>query len=67
MNALEALAADVVNFVKDNQAWAPYIVAMLCFAESLAVISFFVPATVMLVGDRHQLPAVGREPSAETN
>ena len=50
MNALEALAADVVNFVKDNQAWAPYIVAMLCFAESLAVISFFVPATVMLVG-----------------
>lgn len=50
MNALETLAADVVNFVKDNQAWAPYIVAMLCFAESLAVISFFVPATVMLVG-----------------
>jgi membrane protein DedA with SNARE-associated domain len=50
MHFLNAVAADVVAFTKANQGWAPFIVALLCFAESLAVISFFVPATVMLVG-----------------
>ena len=50
MNALESLAADVVAFTRANQGWAPVIVALLCFAESLAVVSFFAPATVILVG-----------------
>ena len=50
MNALESLAADVVAFTRANQGWAPLIVALLCFAESLAVVSFFAPATVILVG-----------------
>ena len=50
MSFFSTIAADVINFVKLNQHWAPYIVALLCFAESLAVVSFFVPATVMLVG-----------------
>jgi len=50
MSTLESLAAEVVAFTKANQGLAPFIVALLCFAESLAVISFFVPATVMLVG-----------------
>lgn len=49
MQFLHTLAADVVNFVKEHQVWAPIIVGVLCFAESLAVISFFVPATVALV------------------
>jgi membrane protein DedA with SNARE-associated domain len=47
---LESLTSDVMAFVQANAAWAPVIVAILCFAESLAVISFFVPATVILVG-----------------
>lgn len=46
----ENLANDVIAFVRANQVWAPFIVAALTFGESLAVISFFVPATVMLVG-----------------
>jgi membrane protein DedA with SNARE-associated domain len=50
MSSLETFAADVVAFTKANQGWAPVIVALLCFAESLAVVSFFVPATVILVG-----------------
>ncbi len=50
MSFLHTLSADVIAFVKANQGWAPFIVALLCFAESLAVVSFFVPATVMLVG-----------------
>ncbi len=50
MSFLQSFAADVVTFVKANQAWAPFIVAGLCFAESLAVVSFFVPATVILIG-----------------
>lgn len=50
MSIIQTVAADVVAFTKANQAWAPVIVGVLCFAESLAVISFFVPATVMLVG-----------------
>lgn len=50
MNALESFAAEVVAFTRANQGWAPFIVALLCFAESLAVVSFFAPATVILVG-----------------
>jgi membrane protein DedA with SNARE-associated domain len=50
MGLLESFAAGVVAFVKAHQAWAPFIVAGLCFAESLAVVSFFVPATVILIG-----------------
>jgi membrane protein DedA with SNARE-associated domain len=50
MHSFESIAADVIAFVKANQGWAPFIVALLCFAESLAVVSFLVPATVMLVG-----------------
>jgi membrane protein DedA with SNARE-associated domain len=50
MSFLQSFAAEVVTFVKANQGWAPFIVAALCFAESLAVVSFFVPATVILIG-----------------
>jgi membrane protein DedA with SNARE-associated domain len=50
MQFLQSFAAEVVAFTRANQGWAPLIVAALCFAESLAVVSFFVPATVMLVG-----------------
>jgi membrane protein DedA with SNARE-associated domain len=50
MSFLNSIAADILAFVKANQGWAPFIVAALCFAESLAVVSFFVPATVILVG-----------------
>jgi membrane protein DedA with SNARE-associated domain len=39
----------VVDFVRLNQALAPFVVAFLAFGESLAVVSLVFPATVLLV------------------
>ena len=47
---IEALKIAVVAFMREHQAWAPLVVAALAFCESLAVISLFVPATVILLG-----------------
>jgi membrane protein DedA with SNARE-associated domain len=41
---------ELLDFVKANAAWAPLIVLGFSFAESLAVVGVFVPATVILVG-----------------
>jgi membrane protein DedA with SNARE-associated domain len=46
---LESLRATVVDFVRLNQGLAPFVVAFLAFGESLAVVSLFFPATVLLV------------------
>jgi membrane protein DedA with SNARE-associated domain len=46
---IEALRATVVEFVRHNQVWAPFIVFALAFGESLAVVSLFVPATVLML------------------
>lgn len=40
----------ILDFVKAHQGWAPVIVFLLAFGESLAVIGLFVPATFALVG-----------------
>lgn len=47
---LEQYSQPVLDFVRQNQVWAPFIVAALAFGESLAVISLLIPATVILVG-----------------
>ena len=39
----------IIDFVKANAAWAPLIVFLFAFVESLAVIGVFVPATIVLV------------------
>lgn len=46
----DQITQSVLDFVRHNQGWAPFIVAGLAFGESLAVVSVLVPATVMLVG-----------------
>jgi membrane protein DedA with SNARE-associated domain len=46
----EEYVQPVLDFVKANEAWAPFIVGVLTFLESMAVISFFVPAFGMLIG-----------------
>jgi membrane protein DedA with SNARE-associated domain len=46
---IEGLKTTVVEFVRLHQGWAPFIVAVLAFCESLAIVSLFVPATVMLL------------------
>jgi membrane protein DedA with SNARE-associated domain len=55
------LAQQIVEFVKAHQAWAPVIVFLLAFGESLAVIGFFVPATFALVGIGALIGAAGTE------
>jgi len=47
---LGGITTAIVDFVRDHEAWAGPIVAVLAFCESLAVVSLFVPATVILVG-----------------
>jgi membrane protein DedA with SNARE-associated domain len=44
------LAGAVVAFMQDHAAWTIPATFIIAFAESLAVVSLFVPATVMLVG-----------------
>jgi membrane protein DedA with SNARE-associated domain len=46
----EALKTNLIDFVREHHAWAPFIVASLAFGESIAVLSLVVPATVLLVG-----------------
>jgi len=48
--SLSVLVQQILMFVKEHEAWAPVIVALLAFGESFAVISLFIPATVALVG-----------------
>ncbi|MFM1814888.1 MAG: hypothetical protein RLZ98_1583 [Pseudomonadota bacterium] len=43
-------ANDIVEFVRNNQAWAAPVVFILAFTESLAFLSLIVPATFILVG-----------------
>ena len=48
--SLEELGHTILEFVKLHQAWAAPIVFALAFAESLAFLSFVVPAWAVLVG-----------------
>jgi membrane protein DedA with SNARE-associated domain len=48
-DTLAWIADAVTQFTLANAAWAPGIIFLLAFAESLAIISFVVPATVILV------------------
>jgi membrane protein DedA with SNARE-associated domain len=53
------LGERVVDFVKAHQVWTPFIAFLLAFAESLAVIGLFVPATFALVGIGALIGAAG--------
>jgi membrane protein DedA with SNARE-associated domain len=48
--SFESLAHDLIEFVKQHQAWAAPIVFALAFAESIAFLSLLVPAWAALVG-----------------
>lgn len=47
---LPDFAVPVIDFVREHEAWAPPIVFLLAFGESLAFIALLVPATVILWG-----------------
>lgn len=46
---MEAYVTAVIDFVKANQGWAPLVIFLLTFAESMAVFSLIVPAWAMIV------------------
>lgn len=48
--SIEAYANQIVEFVRNNQAWAAPIMFGLAFGESLAFISLLLPAWAALVG-----------------
>lgn len=56
---LDSFTTPVIDFVRDHQAWAAPIVAVLAFGESLAILSLLIPATVMLLGIGALLGAAG--------
>lgn len=46
---IEPIVSALTTFVQNNQGLAPAVVFGLAFGESLALISFFIPATVLLL------------------
>lgn len=48
--SVDTIIATITEFTRVHQYWAPVIVFVLAFGESLAVISLLIPATVILVG-----------------
>jgi membrane protein DedA with SNARE-associated domain len=60
---LDSITTAIIDFVRDHEAWAGPIVAALAFCESLAVVSLFVPATVILVGIGALLGSAGLGPA----
>jgi membrane protein DedA with SNARE-associated domain len=48
--SIEAYSQQLLEFIRMNQGWAPPIVALLAFGESLAFISLLLPAWAALVG-----------------
>src|SRR5215510_4883671 len=48
--AIEAYSHQVLEFIRLHQAWAPPIVMLLAFGESLAFISLLLPAWAALIG-----------------
>ncbi|MFC0282870.1 DedA family protein [Camelimonas abortus] len=56
---ISEITHEVVTFVQRHQGMAPFVVAALAFAESMAVLSFLVPATGILVALGALLSASG--------
>lgn len=45
----EQLFAPILDLVREHRQWAPPLVFVLCFVESLAIVSAFLPATLLLL------------------
>lgn len=56
---LADVTQSVIEFVQQNKAWAPFIVGALAFAESVAIVSFLIPATAILLAIGALLAASG--------
>lgn len=46
---VSSLVTATTEFVRANESWAPVLVFALAFGESIALVSFLIPATVLLL------------------
>lgn len=60
-SSFASLSAYMLVVIKAHQGWAPFIVAIIAFCESVALLSILVPATVILVGVGALIGASGIE------
>lgn len=56
---MEEFAAWIAEIVTNNAAWAPPVIGLLCFGESLVLLGFFIPATSLMIATGSLL-ATGR-------
>jgi membrane protein DedA with SNARE-associated domain len=47
---MEAVLDRMVDFVRENGAWAPYLAFVFAFAETVAFVSILIPSTAILIG-----------------
>ena len=62
---MQDFLSSLTTFVSANASWAPLVVGVLAFLESLAIISLFVPATMTLVAPGKRLVARRVDPLAQ--
>jgi membrane protein DedA with SNARE-associated domain len=58
---VQAFTQPVIEFVRTHSEWAPLVVGLLALAESIALFSLLVPATVLLMGIGALIGATGIE------
>ncbi|KTS94739.1 DedA family protein [Pseudomonas rhizoryzae] len=46
---MESLTQSLLGFIETHQAWAPLIVGLLAFGESLVLLGVFIPATALML------------------
>jgi membrane protein DedA with SNARE-associated domain len=46
---LDEITRTIVAFVEANSHWAPFVIGALALGESLAIVSLFIPATMILL------------------
>lgn len=56
---LTSLLATITDFVRAHQSWAPLVVFILAFGESVALVSIFIPATALLLAIGALMEATG--------
>lgn len=56
---LETVTSSIVDFVRVNREFAPIVLALLTFSESLAFVSLVIPAATILVGVGFVVAAAG--------
>jgi membrane protein DedA with SNARE-associated domain len=47
---MDAIIAQIIEFVRSNRDWAPLIVFLLALGETTAFVSILIPSTALLVG-----------------